>query len=321
MELNLQKQIIKIGIIGLGRMGRNHLRLLSMLKDVELSFVFDTNVEVAKHVGSTYGVFVADDLKSSLCEVDAVIIASPTVTHAEYMNLAAKYVKNIFVEKPIADTLAAAVILCNITQENSLNVQVGFIERFNPAVQQLKNVIDQSKKVVSIDFTRTNKISSRITDVDVVTDLMIHDIDLALYLSGPVEYVSTHGFYVGPMIDYASALLTHTNGRFSRILASRITDKKVRSIQVTCLDMYVDCNLLRKEIVIHRQAETRQSNDGPYVISALEETVEVRPQEALLSELQAFLSSCQGKSVDRPDAVAGVEAMRICDQIQNSVLK
>lgn len=316
----MEKQIVKVGIIGLGRMGQNHLRVLSMLKNVELGFIFDINVEVAKQLGITYGVPVAEVLESALLTVDAVVIASPTNTHANYMKLAARHVKNIFVEKPIADTLVEAQALGDLARRNALNVQVGFIERFNPAVQQLNNVINQSARVISVDFTRTNKISSRITDVDVITDLMIHDIDLALYLNGPVASISAHGFRAGPMIDYATALLTHVSGRFSRILASRITDKKVRSIQATCLDMYVDCNLLRKEIVIHRQSETRQSSDGPYVISALEETVEVRPQEALLTELHSFLSSCQGKPSQGPDATAGVEAMRVCDQIKNLVL-
>lgn len=316
----MQNKTVKIGLIGLGRMGQNHLRVLSLLKNVEIGFVLDSNVEMAKNVGLMYGVPMVDDLESAICNVDAVIVASPTITHADYVKRVAKHVKNIFVEKPIANTLAEAEVLCNLAQENALNVQVGFIERFNPAVQQLKKILDQSEKVISIDFTRTNKISSRITDVDVVADLMIHDIDLALYLNGPVRSVSAHGFHEGLMIDFASALLTHTSGRFSRIQASRITDKKVRSIQSTCIDMHIDCNLLRKEIVIHRQAETRQNNNGPYIISALEETVEVRPQEALLTELHAFISSCQGEPVDRPDAVAGVEAMRICDQIQNAVL-
>ena len=317
----MKNQTVKVGLIGLGRMGQNHLRVLSMLKNVELVFIFDPNNEKAKDIGESYGVSVEDDLELMLGQVDAVIIASPTVTHAEYVRQVAKYVKNIFVEKPLADTLLEADSLWNLSQENGLNVQVGFIERFNPAIEQLKKVIAQSSKIVSIDFTRTNRISSRITDVDVIADLMIHDIDLALYLNGPIRSVSAHGFIEDKMIDFASAMLTHTNGHFSRIQASRITDKKARSIQATCIDMYVDCDLLRKEIIINRQTETHQQSNGPYMISSFEETVEIRPQEALLMELQAFLSSCLGESVDKPDALDGLEAMRICDEIQTIILK
>ena len=316
----MQDKMVKVGLIGLGRMGQNHLRILSMLKNVEIIFIFDIDFEMAKAIGATYNIYVADDIEHVLGKVDAVIIASPTFTHADYVRQVAKCVKNIFVEKPLADTLSEATALWNLCQENSLNVQVGFIERYNPAIQQLKNVLDQSRKVVSIDFSRTNKISSRITDVDVITDLMVHDIDLALYLSGSVKSVSAHGFIEDKMIDYASVLLTHKNGHFSRLQASRITDKKARSIQATCTDMYVDCDLLRKEIIINRQTESFQKSDGPYVISSFEETVEIRPQEALLTELQAFILSCLGKDVDKPDALDGLKAMRVCDEIQSKIL-
>jgi predicted dehydrogenase len=316
----MQDKLVKVGLIGLGRMGQNHLRVLSMLKNVEIVFIYDIDLEKAKAIGASHAISVTGDVDQFLRRVDAVIIASPTFTHADYVTQVAKQVKNIFVEKPLADTLSKARSLWNLCQENSLNVQVGFIERYNPAIQQLKNVLDQSRKVVSIDFSRTNKISSRITDVDVITDLMIHDIDLALYLSGSVQSVSAHGFIGDKMIDYASVMLTHTNGHFSRLQASRITDKKARSIQATCVDMHVDCDLLRKEIIINRQTESFQKSDGPYVISSFEETVEIRPQEALLTELQTFILSCLGKDVDKPDALDGLKAMRICDEVQSKIL-
>lgn len=317
----MKNKIVKIGLIGLGRMGQNHLRILSMLKNVEIIFVFDINMQVAKDVGSLYRVYAADDLSKVLSNVDAVIIASPTFTHANYIKKAAKYVRNIFVEKPIASTLSEAKSIWDLCEKNKLNIQVGFIERYNPAIQQLKKVLDQSRKVVSIDFARTNKISKRITDVDVIIDLMIHDIDLALHLNGSIQSVSAHGFIEHEMIDYASVLLTHFNGHFSRIQASRITEKKTRSIQATCVDMYVDCDLLRKEIIINRQTESFQKSNGPYVISSFEETVEIQPQEALLTELQAFILSCLGSDIDKPNALDGLEAMRVCDEIQKKILK
>ena len=179
--------------------------------------------------------------------------------------------------------------------------------------------LDKSAQVISIDFTRTNKLSSRITDVDVVTDLMIHDIDLALFLNGPVRSVAAHGVAQGQMIDFASALLTHENGRFSRIQASRITEKKIRTIQATCVDMYVDCELVRKELLIHRQSETQQQDGGPYTISAVEQTIEVRQQEALLTELQTFVAFCHAQDVEVPTAADGLQASNICDQIQKAV--
>lgn len=312
---------LKIGLIGLGRMGQNHLRVLSMLKGVEIGFIADADEALAKRLGMANGVRGVADPESLLSEVDAVVICTPTVTHADYIRLAARNVRNIFVEKPLADTLDEAQRISEFVVKEQLNLQVGFIERFNPAVQGLKSVLDKAEQVISIDFTRTNKLSSRITDVDVVTDLMIHDIDLALYLNGPACSVAAHGFAHGKMIDFASALITHENGRFSRIQASRITDKKKRLIEATCLDMFVDCELLRKEIIINRQSEIRQLDGHPYTISAIQETVEVRPQEALLSELQTFVASCRGVRPDEfPDVHAGLAAMDICDQIQKAVM-
>jgi predicted dehydrogenase len=314
-----QRQPIKIGLIGLGKMGQNHLRVLSLLKSVELVFVYDINTKAAELLGETYGVQTHADLEQLLPKVDAVVICTPTVTHGEYIRKAAGHVKKIFVEKPMADSLEEAQALSAFALENGIKIQVGFIERFNPAVQQLKSVLDKSEQVISIDFTRTNKLSARITDVDVVTDLMIHDIDLALYLNGPVRSVSAHGVAQGQMIDFASALLTHQNGRFSRIQASRITEKKIRTIQATCVDMYVDCELVRKELLINRQSEIQQQDGGPYTISAIEQTIEVRQQEALLTELQTFVAFCHAQDVEVPTAADGLHAANICDQIQKAV--
>ena len=313
------RQPIKIGLIGLGKMGQNHLRVLSLLKSVELVFVYDLNTKAAEKLAETYSVQSHADLEKLLPLVDAVVICTPTVTHGDYIRKAAGHVKNLFVEKPMADTLEESQALSVFAADHGLHIQVGFIERFNPAVQQLKNVLDKSAQVISIDFTRTNKLSARITDVDVVTDLMIHDIDLALYLNGPVQSVSAHGVAHGQMIDFASALLTHENGRFSRIQASRITEKKIRTIQATCVDMYVDCELVRKELLIHRQSEIQQQDGGPYTISAVEQTIEVRQQEALLSELQAFVAYCHAEDVVVPTAADGLRSADICDQIQKAV--
>lgn len=314
------QQVLKVGLIGLGNMGRNHLRVLSMLKGFELAFVADADAAVATKVGEAHGIPGVDDPTPLLAGVDAVVICTPTVTHADYIRLAAAHVKHIFVEKPLAATLDEAQEIAAFAKDRGLNIQVGFIERFNPAVQALKTVLDRTERVISLDFTRTSKVSARITDVDVVTDLMIHDIDLALYLNGPATSVAAHGFARGSMIDFASALITHENGQFSRIQASRVTDKKIRHIEGTCVDMFVDCDLLRKEILIHRQAESRDSGSLPYAVSAIQETVAVPPQEALLTELQAFMTSCLEPLAEPvPGVDAGVDAMKICAEIQTAV--
>jgi predicted dehydrogenase len=313
---------IRIGIIGVGKMGQNHLRVLSLLRGVEIAFIYDADLELAKKIAAQYGVKALSQPYAMLDTVDAIVIASPTSTHADVFKNVARQVRNIFIEKPLAATLAEAREIADLAVEEGVNIQVGFIERFNPAVRATKQVLTRSQSVISIDFTRTNKLSSRINDVDVVTDLMIHDIDLAMYMNGPVKSVEAHGIVRERMIDFASALLTHANGSFSRIQASRITEKKMRMIQATCLEMFVDCDLLRKEIQISRQSEIRQIEGEPYTIASLEESIEVRPQEALLNELQVFVASCRGDiSADSPRLEDGLNAMIVCDQIQKAVLQ
>ncbi|WP_193337137.1 Gfo/Idh/MocA family protein [Devosia beringensis] len=313
--------LLRVGLIGLGKMGQNHLRVLSMLKGVELVFVADSDHATAQRASTSLGVPAIHELSAIPAGTDAVVICTPTVTHAEMIRQAAEHVNNIFVEKPLAGTLDEAQLIAAFCRTRKINIQVGFIERFNPAVQELKAILDRAQQIVSIDFTRTNKLSARITDVDVVTDLMIHDIDLALHLNGPARDIVAHGYVRDKMIDFASALLTHENGRFSRIQASRITDKKKRLIEATCIDMFVDCELLRKEIIITRQSEITQVEGQPYTISAIQEAIEVRPQEALLTELQAFVASCRtGPTLDTPGVEAGLAAMEICDQIQKAVM-
>lgn len=311
---------LRVGLLGLGRMGRNHLRVLSMLRGVELAFIYDTDAAAGAVLAGEKGVSFASDLDKALGEVDAVVICTPTVTHAEYIYRAARKVRHLFVEKPLTDSLDSSLAVERLATERELRIQAGFIERYNPAVVQMRALLRRSDQVVSVDFVRTNKISSRITDVDVITDLMIHDIDLALHLNGPVTYVAAHGVGNGEMIDFASALLTHANGRFSRVQASRITDKKMRSIQATCTDMFIDCELLRKEILISRQSELRQEPGEPYVISSVSEVVEVPPQEALVAELQAFVEGCKDDTLDDAPGVAeAVAAIRICEEIRSSI--
>ncbi|HEX9931948.1 MAG TPA: Gfo/Idh/MocA family oxidoreductase [Allosphingosinicella sp.] len=314
---------VRIGLLGLGQMGRNHLRVLSMMRGVEIAFVHDAQGEHARSVAAQYGIEAAGDVEAALAGVDALIVCTPTSTHAGYVERFGGRVKALFVEKPLAHSLEAARRSEAAVRENGTLVQVGFIERFNPAVIALRRVLQDSERVISVDFVRTNRLSARITDVDVVMDLMIHDIDLALYLNGPVAAVSAQGVERNGLIEFASAQLTHENGRFSRLQSSRITEKKIRLIQATCEDRFVDCDLLRKEIVIHRQSVTEQMGTGAYSISSQQEAVAVGQQEALLSELQAFVALAQGggDQATIPDFAAGLASLEVAEMITGQIVE
>lgn len=311
---------LKIAILGMGNMGRNHLRILNMLKDVEILKIFDVNKELLVKLSNEYNVPWTTDVTDALIGVDAVIIVTPTSTHFEYFKLCADKVKNIFIEKPLAIDYIQAKQMKSLADQYGIFVQCGFIERFNPVVSELKQIL-KNEVVVNIDFTRTNRLSSRITDVDVVLDLMIHDIDLALYINGTIEKVVAFGKKEKDLVSFASTLFYHTNGAMSRILSSRMTEKKIRSIQVTTENLYIDAELLKKDITIHKQTQISQDEGKPYIISSLEQQIEVKHQEALLIELQAFIARCKGELVDIPDINSGVESLKISalvlEQIEN----
>lgn len=313
---------VRVGLLGLGQMGRNHLRILGMLRDVDLVFVHDADPAHGAAVAAQYGVEAALDVEVAAREADAIVICTPTATHADYIRRLAPLVSALFVEKPLAHSLEAAQAVAEVVRAHGTWVQVGFVERFNPAVVGLQRVLQDAERVINIDFTRTNRLSSRITDVDVILDLMVHDLDLALYLNGPVRQVEAHGVVESGLIEFSSALLMHCNGRFSRVQASRITEKKIRLIQATCSDRFVDCDLLRKEIIISRQSVTSQNGAGAYSISSQQDSVVVGQQEALLSELQAFVSVVKGG--DRqglPDYSAGTSSLEISEAVRSAVMR
>lgn len=309
---------IRVAILGLGNMGRNHLRVLSMLKDVEVTKLYDINQDILIKLSREYNIPYTTDVMDAVQGVDAVMIVTPTSTHYEYFKLCVDKVKYIFIEKPLASDYSQALEMRELATKNQVFVQCGFIERFNPVIIELKRIID-GERVVNIDFTRTNRLSSRITDVDVVLDLMIHDIDLAIYLNGYIDKVVAFGRSESGLVSFASAILIHSNGSMSRILASRMTEKKIRLIQATTEDLFIEAELLKKDITLHLQSKISQDDDGPYTISCLEKQVEVKPQEALLVELQAFISRCNGSKFNVPDIDAGLSSLEISSLILEQI--
>jgi predicted dehydrogenase len=307
---------IRVGIIGLGRMGMNHLNILSFLNSVEVVFVSDLKIKNY----NKKKIFFSKNPFSLLHLVDAVIIATPTTTHFDIIKKCGKKIKNIFVEKPLAHNFSQTKKIINFAKKNKINLRVGFVERFNPAIESLLKIIETSKKIISCDFTRANALSDRIKDVDVITDLMVHDIDLAILINGKVKSIKSSGFKRGEMIVYASAILQHYNGTFSRILASRVTQKKIRLINIVIKNKYIECNLLRKELYIHINARVKDFYNNTFKHKSFEEIVEIGYKEALQSELQAFINSCF--KIDNKNLahyLDSYEVMRVCEKIKKTI--
>jgi predicted dehydrogenase len=308
-----EKQL-RVGLIGLGRMGQNHLRVLSRMDPVQVAFIYDQDWDKTCLLAQEYGVRGTDDPEKSLSEVDAAIIATPTTTHAEYIVLAARHTPHLFVEKPLTDTLESTLSVAEVARSRDLQIQVGFIERFNPVVAGLKHVAALSPAVVSMDFVRTDKVPDRNLDVDVVLDLMIHDLDLALFLRGPVVQAVGYGHSSKGTTALAHALLVHENGTLTRILSSKMTHKRQRTASITCPDLFAEADLLRRELVVLPE-------------SALSEPLPAPPPDEgpLLAQLLAFVASCRGDSCPGSYLIPTLEdaasAMSLAEAIRQSIAR
>ena len=318
------KPLLKIGLIGVGRMGSNHLRVLSSLKSVQVVFIHDIDPDLTSRLAAAHGTRPAEDLDRDLALVDAVIIASPTHTHLEYISRCLRFTPCMFVEKPLTDSLRTTRDVARMARERGLKIQVGFIERFNPAVAELAKIVPPRSPVVNADFTRTDRVPDRSLDVDVVLDVMVHDLDLALHLRGPVVQVQAFGHSRDGLTALAQALLVHADGTISRIMASKISERRTRRIALTCPDMVVEADLLRKELAVHRRTVDQRLPGA--TTAAVREAVFVPQQEALQAQLAAFAAYCRGGddpalSAMPPTADTALACMELAEKVRESIAR
>lgn len=329
MLSNSLAQPTSLLLCGLGTMGRNHAKALQALEakygDLRLTGAFDPDPRAAEHA-TNLGLPLANDLAKALSHANdaptAAVVASPTSTHDAVLRKVGHSIHHIFLEKPLAATLPEAEALAAWVATQGLHVQLGFIERFNPVVRALQRTLANfATPALHADFVRTGKGSARITDVDVVVDLMIHDIDLALWLFGPVIKVEAAGVRQHGLLELVSATLTHANGTVSRLHASRITHKRQRCVAVTLADQWLQADLLSKTLQSVQQVADPAK---PGWFNEQARDLPVEPGDALQDELRAFVLTCQGRTheVDHPgvpNAHDGLEAQRVCDAIQRAV--
>lgn len=312
--------MIKISIIGLGFMGQNHLRVLSEIQDFKIDYLIDKNIKKVKDLSKKYDTKYTNNLSKVKNSSDAVIISAPTKDHIKYLNFFIKSNLKIFVEKPIVSNFKELIKIKKNLKNTTL--QCGFIERYNSVTPVLKKFF-RKNKVVSVDFKRTDKLSDRVKDVDVIHDLMIHDIDLAIYFNGKIKKIFAHGFKKNKQICYATATLIHHNNVISKIEASRITQKKIRHINITTLKEYISSNLISKEIKINKQTNLNFSmkKNRPITITSNEQKVLVDQNEALKKEILEFLKLCKNKNVNVPDFKESVYILNICKKIEDAIEK
>ncbi len=317
-------QPVRVGVIGVGRMGQRHCRVYSTLRQSQLVGVCDAVPEVGRRVAEEYDVPFYGDVEGLLEHVDAVSITTPTPLHfALAMRCLARGV-HVLIEKPITDTIEQAEVLTQAAENSNLVVQVGHIERFNPAYMELKNVLEDMT-MLAVNFRRLSPYVGSNTDVDVVLDLMTHDIDLALDLMGQ-EPVSVNAYGLTAFsgdIDHAVAHLRFGSGPLLTMTASRATEQKVRSVEVTALEAYVEADLLNKSIAVHRRTVGEYLNHDhrgvKYRQESIVERIHVPTLEPLLLELQHFVDCIVHGTPPQVSARDGLNALRLVLAIRNTV--
>ncbi len=316
---------IRVGVIGVGNMGQHHTRVLSLLKDVELVGVSDVNVDRGLDTASKYRVRFFEDYHDLLAHVDAVCVAVPTRLHHSVGMACLKAGVHVLIEKPIAASIAEAESLVNAAAESNCILQVGHIERFNPAFQELSKVL-KTEELLALEAHRMSPYSNRANDVSVVLDLMIHDIDLLLELAAsPVIRLTASGSRASDSgyLDYVTATLGFANGIVATLTSSKVTHRKIRRIAAHCKNSLTEADFLRNDISIHRQTTADCMTDYGQVLyrqDGLIEKVYTSNIEPLHAELEHFVTCVRGGNQPSVGGEQALKALRLASLIEQMAL-
>ncbi|MBU2055424.1 MAG: Gfo/Idh/MocA family oxidoreductase [Proteobacteria bacterium] len=306
---------IRIGVVGTGHLGRYHLQKYRKIPDCRIVGVADIVEEQARKAAEGCDCEIMTDCRGLLGKVDAVSIAVPTGAHYEVASVFLKAGVDVLLEKPIAATLAQADELIALAEAKGLIFQIGFVERFNPAVVALGTVMG---KPLFIESHRLHPFFERGTDVDVILDLMVHDLDIILhFVNSPVNRVDAVGVSVlSDKVDIANARLTFASGCVANVTASRITGKIMQKIRFFGLEGYhaVDCR--KRELVSLGRERDAQGN-----MTITENPVEVKPLDPLEEEIRAFVRAVAGRTSPPVSGTDGRNALELALRINEAIEK
>jgi predicted dehydrogenase len=326
---------LKMAVVGVGHLGRHHARILAGMPDVELVGVVDANSEQAIKIAESLNVRAFDRHESLLDQVDAVSIVTPTIYH---FSVAADFLRAgipVMVEKPICRTVAEADSLIKLAHEANVQLQVGHIERFNPAFEEL------SKRPIVprfIEAERHGPYTGRSTDIGCVLDLMIHDLDLLLALvGGPVRNVSALGASVfGGQEDMVNARLEFENGCVAHVTASRITPRPKRRLRIWASEGYAGIDFLTRKLVLvqsgpeakrlniqlNKMDATAKAKIQDQIFGRYMQTLQVeaeRSVDQLTAELRNFVNSIRSNNAPRVNGEAGRDALMLAERVLAAV--
>jgi len=294
-------EIVRTGVVGVGALGRHHARVWASTPGATLVGVCDTDTERAAAVAAEHGCRACPDLGTLLAETDAVSVAVPTVSHHAVTRLALEAGRDVLVEKPMTPTLAEADDLIALAEERHRVLQVGHVERFNPATEAL---LAAGRGARFVEVHRLGSFSPRSLDVDVVLDLMVHDLDIVLALDGsdPVQIEAVGVPVLTPRVDIANARLRFASGLIANLTASRVSVEKVRKFRVFAPRTYVSADFSAREAQVYRLEG--DAGGTPRIQTTRHGAPD---QEPLRLQIEAFLRAVQDRS--RP-LVSGSDGRR-----------
>ena len=318
--------MIKAGVIGAGHLGKIHLRLLETSKRYELIGFYDSNNKNAKVLSIEKGYRLFDSIEELIEACDMIDIVTPTLFHHEVSLKAIAKKKHIFIEKPIANSVAEAEKITIAAKEQGVLGQVGHVERFNPAFKAARHAVTNP---MFIESHRLAEFNPRGTDVPVVLDLMIHDIDILLSIvKSKVKIVSASGVSViSNTPDIANARIEFENGCVANLTASRISLKKMRKTRFFQKDAYISVDFLEKKVEIVKMKEAPEKpEDFAMILQNAEgqkkeiyfENPIIDNSNAILEELETFSNAIENKTVPVVSLENGTAALKLAYQIMKA---
>jgi predicted dehydrogenase len=304
---------LPVGVVGVGHLGRHHARLLADLDGVDLIGVVDTRRERAEAVAAEFHTRAYTDFRELLGKTAAVTIAAPTPLHAEQARVFLEAGVHTLVEKPLAASVADGERLVAVARERGVVLAVGHSERFNPALKAARGLISRPGFV---EVHRLAPFSLRGTDVDVVLDLMIHDIDLVLHLLGeqPEEVAAVGVPVLTELVDIANARLTFPCGAVVNLTASRVSRDQLRKIRFFARDTYASLDTAQRRVEAYRLV---RSGGRPVRIEAVE--VPVEESEPLAEELRCFCKAAVGAEPPPVSGSEALEALVVAERILDAI--
>jgi len=320
--------MLKIGVLGAGHLGKIHIKCIKEINSFNLVGFFDTDIENSQRVEHDLNIKSFPSFDDLLNNCDVIDIVTPTICHYEYAAVALKKGKHVFIEKPLTTTLEEAKSLIKIADEANVKVQVGHVERFNPAFIAALPYFDHP---MFIENHRLAEFNPRGTDVPVVLDLMIHDIDIILsVIKSDIKKISASGVaVVSDTPDIANARIEFENGCVANLTTSRISLKNMRKSRFFQKDAYISIDFLKKETEVVKMQEVVQSND-PFAIvidpgnnkpkkQIFFKKPEINNTNAIKMELETFYTAIATNTKPAVSIYDGYKSLEVAHQIMEKI--